>query len=293
MTRLADVAVYWNGTAVNQTVGNVTRALQGYLVANATALTPTEEVMFESVSLETGAPIVGEATGHFTVRGTTSTTSSLVAIEREMLDDWSLMGLRYNPFDGLVELRVDRKDATNTTVSRALMVRAVEVGTVSAHRGGMEPGLRLSDTYSSSTAVSKPHYYYLVNWRAPYGLWRDRTATTATATATTSGVTLAATNSGIRDVPCRVTIGATTGSPTTVRLILSSTAHLIAANPTTGQYYDFAYTTAGEHDGNLTIDQSIGDLRIPAGTTNYTAQVTGGTGTVEMTLTYKAEYGSW
>lgn len=291
MTRLADVAVYWNGTAVNQTVGNVTRAMQGYLVVNTTPIAPTEEQMWESVTLETGAPQVGDATGFFTVRGTTSTTSSLAAIERELLDDWSLLGSRYNPFDGLVELRVDRVNASAAAVSRALMVRPVETATTSGHRGGMEPGIRLSDTTSGATA--KPHYYYLVNWRAPYGLWRDRTASTGTATATTSGATLATTNSGIRDVPCRVTIGTTTGSPTTVRLILSSTAYLIITNPVTAQYFDFGYTTAGEYDGDLTIDQSLGDLRIPTGTTNWTAQVTGGTGTVEMTVTFKAEYNSW
>lgn len=292
MTRLADVVVYWNGTAVNQTVGNVTRAMQGYLVVEPATIEPVVDKQFQSVELQTGDPIVGGASGYFTVRGVTSTTSSLAAVERELLDDWSLMGSRYNPFDGVVDLRVDRVDAAAAAVSRVLRVRASQLATVTGHRGDLKPGLRLSDAFSGAT-TAKPHYYYPVAFTASYGLWKQRTAATGTGTATTGGATVSTVNSGVRGVEGRIEFGTVTGSPTTLTIALSGTTYLTFTSPATGQYYDFGYTTPGDYTGTATLVAGSTNWRIPAGTTNWTATVTAGTGTVPITASFKPEFNSW
>jgi len=274
-------------------VGTVTRARHGLPSFNPTPISPLEVQMAESVWLQEGDPLVGPLDGLLVIQGTTSTTSSVAAIERVLQDDWSLMALRYNPFTGLVPLRVERKDASAADVKRVLMVRPTGFPTMVAHDGGAEVGLRVSAVTVNTIAAQRAHYYYHVPFRAPYGLWKKYANASASATATTGGATLTTVSDGVRHVAGQLEIGATTGSPTALGVILSGTTHLTITNPTTGQVADFGYTTAGDYSATTATVVPGGRFRVPAGSTAWTVQVTGGTGTVAVTARFYPEYGSW
>ena len=285
---LVEVTVKWNGVATVQNVGNVARVWDGDLVVAAAKITPAEEAMWESISMQTGSPIVNPVEGSFRIKGTTSTVSSVANALRDLLDDWRLLGLRYNPFDGPVDLEVTRKNASGVDVVTVLRAQAGDLPAPKiVTRGEFSEGI---------WAVSDPRqaqYFYPVRFRAAYGLWLASTVEDDAATATTGGVTLTTTNTGVRDRPCRITLGTVTGSPTTATLFLSGNPYLRITSPSTGQYFDFGHTTPGEYDGTASINQALGDLRVPAGATAWTWQVDGGTGTVPMTIEWYPEFGSW
>lgn len=283
---LSEVSIKWNGSAIAQTVGNVTRTWDGNLVINPANVTPAEVAMWESYSMQVGDPIVAPIEGSFRLQCVTSTTSSAHAAMRDIADDWRLLGLRYNPFDGPVALEVTRKNSAGSSIVTTLTAQASALPAPKlVAEGGIDEGIWLTGVASQIRA------FYVVRFRAAYGLWRSSSAETGTGTATTGGVTLATSNSGVRDVPARLDIGTVTGSPTTAILYLSGVPYLQITNPTTGQFYDF--TTPGEYTGDATVSAAYGDLRIPAGSTSWTWQVTGGTGTVPATLTWYPEFGSW
>lgn len=289
---LSEFSLTFNGSATDETVGTVTRARHGPLYAPVAGITPVVEAMFESAFLQTGSPVVGGVDGYFVIKGTTSVTSSVANAVRELVDDWSLLAARYSPFLGAVTLQATRKNSSGSDVIRTLTVRVTELPTIAVLDAGDDlqevsaPGIYLTPTISAITS------FYVVRFRADYGLWRKSTVETGTATATTGGATLACVNSGLRDVGCRIDIGAVTGSPTNLDIILSGTTAVRITSPTNGQYIEYSYTTQGQFTQTATTT-AASTLRIPTGTTNYTAQITTGTGTVALTVSWYPEFSSW
>lgn len=293
MSLLSEVAVTFNGSATDEVVGTVTRVRHGPLYAAPAPISPVVETLFESSYLQTGTPVVGAIEGSFVIKGTTSVTSSVANAVRELADDWALLAARYSPFLGAVTLQTTRKASGGSDVVRTLSVRALELPTIQVLdesddlRNGGASGIYLAP---SATMIRS---FYVVRFRADYGLWRASTAEDDGATATTGGATLTTTNSGLRDVECRVDIGATTGSPTQLTIATGGVTYVTITNPTTGQYVDFGYATRGEFPTPTATVVAPSTMRVPSGATNWTATVSGGTGTVAVTVTWKPEFGSW
>lgn len=292
MSLLSEVAFTFNGSATDETVGTVTRAMHGPLVAPTAPITPVVEAMFESVYLQTGTPVVGSVEGQFCIIGQTSVTTSVANAVRELADDWRLLAARYSPFLGAVTLAASRKASGGATVTSNLTVRVLDLPTIQVLDAGsnlIEPdqaGIYLTP------AIAAIRSFYVVRFRADYGLWRGA-AEDDTQTATTGGATLTTTNSGIRDVGCRVDIGATTGSPTQLTIATGGVTYVTITNPTNGTYVDFSYATPGEYPTPTATVVVPSTMRVPAGATAWTVTVSGGTGTVAVTVTWKPEFPSW
>lgn len=289
---LSEVALTFNGSATDETVGTVTRSLHGPLYAGAAGISPVTEQMFESIHLQTGTPVVGGVDGYFVIKGTTSVTTSVANAVRELTDDWRLLAARYSPFLGAVTLQATRKASGGASVVSTLKVRALEGPTIQVLDAGDDlqevsaPGIYLTNAISAITS------FYVVRFRADYGLWQGA-AEDDTQTATTGGATLTTTNSGIRDVGCRVDIGATTGSPTQLTIATGGVTYVTITNPTNGTYVDFGYATPGEYPTPTATVVVPSTMRVPSGATNWTVTVSGGTGTVAVTATWKPEHTSW
>lgn len=289
----SEFSLTFNGNATDEVVGTVTRTRVGPLYLTSAELAVAEEQMFEGVSLQTGSPIPQPLTGFFVIKGTTSVTTTAALAVRELVDDWRLLNARYSPFLGAVTLQTTRESVGGTDIVSTLKVRATDMPPVNVLDASSDmveaslPGIYLTPSVASITS------FYRVNLRSVYGaMFRKSTVETGTQTATTGGATLTTVNTGLRDVGCRIDIGAVTGSPTNLDIVLSGNTLVRITSPTNGQYIEYAYTTPGEFTQTATTT-AASTLRVPTGTTNYTAQITTGTGTVAVTISWYPEFANW
>lgn len=293
MGLLDELALTFNSSATDETVGTVTRVRHGPLYAPPATITPVGDMMADSVFLQTGTPIVGSVEGYFAIKGSTSVTSSVANAVRELADDWSLLAARYSPFLGSVTLQATRKASGGSDVVRQLKVRVTSLPTIQVLDEGDDLRKAGASGIYLTPAIASIRSFYVVQFVAEYGLWNAATAETGTQTATTGGATLATSNSGLRDVGCRIDIGATTGSPTQLTIATGGTTYVTITNPTNGQYVDFGYAARGEYPTPTATVVAPSSMRVPSGSTNWTVTVSGGTGTVAVTVTWKPEFASW
>lgn len=291
MSALAtEVVMYWNGTAVAQTVGNVTRAPQdkpGRI--NPIQLPPPVTEGWQGAFIATAdAPWAQSGEGMFRVRGSTSTASSVSNALRDLRDDWSLMGARYSPYDGEVMFRVDSVASGGGAVSRQIRARALSlsVATLVDKVPGEEGGIYITN------AAAHLRYWYPVRF-ATYGLWRNVTGSSATITAADgSGESVAVVNSGIRRVPVQVEFANKSGTVTSLTLSATGEDTVTFTSPANGQIADFGYTTPGDFSATTATVNVGAFMTAKAGSTTWTGTTAGG-GTIDVIIRWYPEYGSW
>lgn len=284
---LTEVDVYWNGTAVDQTVDGVTRSLADFPIIGPTPVDPVLERLADSIVIERGDPVVGAVDVSFMVQGVSAESTDATRV-RDLMDDWEAMGLRYNPFGGELWLRVDRKDDGNNAVSRQLACRVLTLPACPHVREVQsvysEPGLYVGGAGT--------RYYYPVLMRAEYGLWRKREAKTLSIPAAdATGESGNIVNDGVTAIGAKVTFSNKSGTVSSLTLAGSGMTTVTFTSPANTQYWDHHHTTRGDSVGTATVNTGY-DLRLPIGTTAVTATAVGG-GTVDVEIAYFPYYGSW
>lgn len=289
MTLASEVVMYWNGTAVAQTVGNVTRRpadKPGRI--NPVDLPPPVTPGWQGAYIATAdAPFPQSGTGMFRVEGQTSTTSTEPLVLRDLRDDWSLLGARYNPLDGEVMFRVDSVANGGGAVSRQIRARVLSLPTAALvdKVPGEEGGIYIAP------APTAMRYWYPVKF-ATYGLWRNVTASSVTISATGSGVTGAVVNSGIRRVPTQVEFANKSGTVSSLTLSATGEDTVTFTSPTNGQIADFGYTTPGDFSATTATVNVGAFMTAKAGSTTWTATTAGG-GTIDVIIRWYPQFGSW
>lgn len=288
-SKLTEVDVYWNGVACDETVDGVTRRLADFPIFTATAAEPLVERIVDNIVIERGDPVVGAAEVQFRLRLQSAESTDATRV-RDLMDDWEALGIRYNPYGGELQLRVDRKDDGNNAVSRVLLCRVTEWPTCNyvLETGSLgEPGIYVDGADGPGTIA-----FYPVRMRAEFGLWRKREAKTTTITgADATGETGATVNDGVIPVGCRVTFSNKSGTVNTVTLAATGVDTVTFTSPANTQYYDHHHTTRGDSTGTATVNVGY-DLRLPIGSTTWTATAAGG-GTIDVAIEYYPYYGSW
>lgn len=288
---LSETTIYWNGTTVEQTVGDVTRTRVGLLSFDGGEVTTPEAEMYGGVRIQTGDPVQGASGALLQLLGTYSGSSSDGAVrQRAMADDWLALGTRYNPHasaGALLELRVDRKDTSNATTSRVALARVSHAPTLTVVKGGDE----------SMGVRAAAFYRYAVPFRIPGGLWRDRTATTGTGTVNGSTNPVTLNNTGVKGTTVRVEWATVVGTVTGIS-ISDSTGVLFTLTHATGfaaaDYVDFGYTTDGQLavSSNTTVNVG-GWWELATGSASYDVARTAGTGTGTLTISWRPHYFSF
>lgn len=289
-----EVTRYFNGTALTTSpTTDVTRSPFGLPMIEPVAVDVPEAMTLEGNKLRAGNPVVGalRITQYIKLDYSGSSTNPDVAF-RFLADDWEACGVSFNPYSSsgaTVEFRVDRKDASNATVSRVIDVRVAQHSSITAADSPTSPGMYMYGGKDSWQAI-----YPLVMY-APVGVWRDREATTVTeANVSTGGNNFAYTNL-LRRAPVRFLVNSVAGSVASVTIASGATTLATWTHDTafaTADYVDFGYTTANDFDHDADSSVAVGDWAyIPIGTGNLT--LTTNASSASISMLYKATYNSW
>lgn len=289
-----DLTIFWNGTALLRTAGNVQTVLTRHPSFAPFTLSPDGQyVGATDVVAEQGDP-AAEAmacTLYLTHRATG--LGSALAVERTLMDEMRAFQAIINPTSGAGTLRIDRSTAAAVAVSSEVL----KVRPISVPRYGLE-------VVAGDGMVEPTKGYLETEW----GLWcplpyfYDRVATTTTITADSPAGTATATNAGPMPVGVRFYVDSITGAPTEITLTNTTNGYVFVWRKTTGNfaagdYVDWFYTDQREesHSANSTLGLSVGPAgddycEFAAGANSLSALRSGGTGTVVMTASWKSRY---
>lgn len=227
------------------------------------------------------APLAGARRFAFFVDSVlTGSPTSTTGAEFDEIDELNEL---FNPLSASeIELKTQRADSSNSTISRSIWVRCVQ-----AYPYNIVPDI------GGTGVVAKRgtgRIRYRVECEARFPFWRDTTATTANLTATTGTPTVAITNNGL---PCGVRVDCGTETGTVNSLAISNSANSYAVtftSPDSGDYLDAAYTDPTEVAFSGTPNAAAW-LRLDNGTNTMTGTCTGGT-SIALTFTYRQHWAS-
>lgn len=280
---------YWNGTAIEGARGDVTWELLSTPRGTPAEWKRQEREYYGSVRREVADPVRGDMSFTVLLRGYYSGASSDPAvIQRAIADDVEAIGAEFNPDRGLAELRLDRKDSGNNSISRVATCHVLRLPVwVDGDRQG-------ASGYSEGY---RPHgwHTYQLDLRCPHGFIQQRTATTESIQATTGGATTSFSYDGQMDAPVRLEVTAVSGA-TIFTIVEDDSGDTLATITSTGfstsSYVDFGYTDEGVPDWSSDISLAAGDwAKILRSTSEWT--LTSNSGTVDVDILYKSRYGTY
>ena len=294
MALFTEVVRYFSGTALTTSpTADVTRTAFGLPTIDVVTVDTAETPTLEGDKLRAGNPSAGalRITQAIKLDYSGASTDPDVAF-RFLADDWERCGRDFNPYlnqGALVEFRMDRKNLSNTAVSRVIDVRAVQHGSITVADSPQAPGVWIQGGAAGWQAI-----YPLVMY-APVGVWRKREAVTVTESNVSTGGNNFAYTNYLRRAPVRFLINSVTGSPSVITIANGATTLATWTHTSefaAADYVDFGYTTAGDFDTDADSRVAVGNWAyIPIGAGNLT--LTTNTGSASVSMLYKPTYNSW
>lgn len=286
-----DLTVYYGGTVLTGTTGNVTRALKQLPSFSPFQLRPEGDyVGATDVIAEAGEPAVEAMKIVLSMAHEITGVATALAAERECMDELRAWNELVNPFDGVGTLRFDRSTAAAAAVStEVLRVRPISVP-------------RYSIEVVDGDGMVNPTRAFLktdTEFWCPLPYFYNRVATTKDYVADTAADSDTCANPGIAPCGVRFEVTAITDSPTQVTIANTTNGYSFvwkknSGNFAAGDYIDWYYTDQREeaHKGGTSIVSADGlaYFELACGNNTVTATRTAGTGTVSITASWKPRY---
>lgn len=282
-----DLTLYYNGTQITGTSGNVTRALKR-LPSFAPFTWRPDGVyagMFD-VWAEQGDPAADPMAVTLSLTHKIAGVASALAAERECMDEMRSIQELINPFDGAVSMRFDRSTAAAAAVSTELLyVRPVSVPRYSI------------ETFPNDGLVEVARAFMETEWEfwAPIPYFVNRTASTQDIA---SGASQTLANPGVKPCGVRFAIKAASvaGSPTQITITNTTNGYVTVWTKATafaaGEYIDWC--SEDPRQEQLTAGTALGGAggadycELSCG--NNSVSVAVDTGSLTLTASWKPHY---
>lgn len=264
----------WGSTRIDATVGDWTRYVGDFdpgVIEWVTFTSPSPTLYGGDIEL--GAPRITGRRFSFWVNSVfDGTATSTTGAHWEEIEDLQAL---FNPgASGLVELKTQRKDAGNNTISRSIWVRCVSASPATVVRDAGSSGILMRP--------GRGQIRYKVDCYAPFPLWRDTTASTTACT--TGATTCTATIGGPFPVGVKVTFDSVSGA-TSCALSNNQNAYVVTfTSPATTTVGDFYYTDPTTYSlTTATVNTSAMFVLSGATTNTITKTVTGTSAAITLT----------
>lgn len=289
-----DLTIYWNGTALCRTSGNIQTVLTRHPRFTPYVLKPDGQYVGASdVIGEQGDPATDAMVATLYLTHKATALASALAVERTLMDEMRAFQAILNPMAGAGTLRIDRSTAAAAAVSSEVL----KARPVSVPRYGL-------DVVTNDGLVEPTRGNLDTAWElwCPLPYFYDRVATTAAVTADTAPGVVVAANAGPIATGVRFQVTGATLAPTQVNINNTTNGYSLIWRRTTGtftpgDYVDWFYTDPREevHSANTTLGPAVTPTgtdycELSPGNNTITATRSGGTGTVSLTISWKHRY---
>lgn len=291
---VGEIALKWNGTTCDESVANgsatAARSVRDYDFSGCVFDPKLTPFPMRDGAVKDGASTTGEHDGVFWIL---SELSGISVLERAMLDEWRLLGARYNPYAGVVSLQVDRLDVAGNAVSSVLKVECIEAPcAMFTPKGG--GGVRTVGMRASGKLV------YPVKFKVAGPFWQAASNTGSqlyAVSASTASHTL--NNPGIKPCGGRIAISNVSGTISKFSITNSTTGKVLtiattASTFTNGDYVDWFYTNINDDPtwsfgggASAILGGNDGEFELAIGNNTVVTQRVTGTGTCDATITWK------